>query len=193
MTILGLPTRSGASGYQSNLSKLGIRRKIRGGHVLISRCTTPPTRPKCWITSRTTATFASLLRGVPIHADTPAQLETHWTARPSVDLGLGVEEAGWIADRKSITAILWPSSQRLRHRAKGRLSLGDPVGRTRCTPAPRVPPRHELQPCASDRCESKLCEMFTVGVCRPWSCSVHCRRAAYLRESRWRASGRSPR
>ena len=65
------------------------------------------------------------------HADTPAQPETHWTARPSVELGLGVEEAGLIADRKSRTDILWPSSQRPRHRSKGRLSLGDPVGRTR--------------------------------------------------------------
>ena len=35
---------------------------------------------------------------------------------------------------KSRTAILWPSSQRLRHRAKGRLSLGDLVGRTRSEP-----------------------------------------------------------
>ena len=101
---------------------------------MISRCTTPPTRPKCWITSRTTATFASLLRGVPIHADTPAQPETYRTARPSAGPGLGVEEASWVVDRKSRTAISWPSSQRLRHRAKGRLSLGDLVGRTRSEP-----------------------------------------------------------
>ena len=134
VTVLGLPAKPEPLGHQSTISKLGIQRKIRGGHVLISRCTTTRTRPKCWITSTsstTTATFASLLRGVPIHADTPAQPETYRTARPSAGPGLGVKEASWVVDRKSRTAISWPSSQRLRHRAKGRLSLGDPVGRTR--------------------------------------------------------------